>query len=783
MKSFEEKIYPNARKKPKDINDYYTYCYEDIYPSYDSLYLKKTKFDNDNYFTSLNNDDPDCDLEEPRFPKTPSKLRTVKIPLDNIIMRKDDLKIIFDAVNRTNQIVIHVYMFIRLYLLDKYNGGKQIPNIDRDFMAAAIRTISAVKKAGPPVKGENLKLTNKLKEFYDSTYKHLGYKNKIDGTNLSHILDTVETDIITNIENNIKLNFFKYVKQFVNVFFKSKFKDMIEKADKKDKVDLKKVLDKDLSEIKQDLINNTSISNPKYHKWIKKHRSNVFPNEYKNSYEFDIIHYPQKYLKNMIYMCIEIEKKGGKSFQFFPMRSEAVPKYIPIDTGALIDLFIEKDKNEFNNNISKYKDPLWDNFFQTCNPIFNQKQYTFDHRILTDGFTVSIQMINRDMIDDVQQEKDNRKIARQNAKKENKNLTQKEIDKRRKQKAQDKKDKLMKIKLEEKMEKDRKKLEYNNLSKDEQKKIRERLAKEEEIKKIMRYIEFPYLEELNESEYLNLMVKDHWVVCDPGKRFLVYMKSKDGRYLRYSNAQHLRKTKRIKYRILIQNYKNKNDITEIEKELTNYNSKSCIYETFKSYVKKKNAINKKLLPKYEAKIFRQYKWYGFLNRKRAETDLIRKIKKTFGKKNGQAPTIIYGDWSIGQQMKHMISTPNLSLKHKIGEHFKVYSIDEHRTSCLSSKSEEGQIEKTVNLYLPDPKNKEVVRKMHSILTYKMSNKRIGCINRDKNAVNNMITITTQFLKDRSRPERFKRSVKLDDLINNKKERDQEFIPKESIKLY
>jgi hypothetical protein len=67
----------------------------------------------------------------------------------------------------------------------------------------------------------------------------------------------------------------------------------------------------------------------------------------------------------------------------------------------------------------------------------------------------------------------------------------------------------------------------------------------------MQYIEFPYLEELNESEYLNLKVKEHWVVCDSGKRFLVYMKSKDGRYLRYSNAQHLRKTKRIKYRTIV----------------------------------------------------------------------------------------------------------------------------------------------------------------------------------------------------------------------------------------
>ena len=280
-----------------------------------------------------------------------------------------------------------------------------------------------------------------------------------------------------------------------------------------------------------------------------------------------------------------------------------------------------------------------------------------------------------------------------------------------------------------------------------------------------------------------MLVDNNWIVCDPGKRFLVYMKSKDGKYFKYSNAQHLRRTKRIKYRRLIQNYKDKNNITEIEKELINYNSKSCIYEKFKSYVKKKNIVNKKLYKKYEADIFRKYQWYGYINRKRAETDLVRQIKRKFETEDKKEITIVYGDWSTGQQMRHMISTPNLGLKKKLGEYFNIYSIDEHRTSCLSSKSEDGKVEKTVNMYLPDPKNKQIVRKMHSILTYQMGNKRTGCINRDKNAVNNMITITTQFLKDRSRPERFKRSVKLDDLINNKKERDQEFIPEESIKLY
>jgi len=162
-------------------------------------------------------------------------------------------------------------------------------------------------------------------------------------------------------------------------------------------------------------------------------------------------------------------------------------------------------------------------------------------------------------------------------------------------------------------------------------------------------------------------------------------------------------------------------------------------------------VNEILLPAYQNDIFRKYKWYGYINRQKAEAKLIEAIKDKFG----ENVTIVYGDWSIGQQMRNFISTPNLRLKRKVAEHFQVYNIDEYRTSCINCKT----LERNENMYLPDKKG--VYRKMHSILTYQMSNKRRGCINRDNNAVNNMITITEQFIKDRTRPKVFVRGVKED----------------------
>lgn len=43
---------------------------------------------------------------------------------------------------------------------------------------------------------------------------------------------------------------------------------------------------------------------------------------------------------------------------------------------------------------------------------------------------------------------------------------------------------------------------------------------------------------------------------------------------------------------------------------------------------------------------------------------------------------------------------------------------------------------------------------------------MGCINRDKNAVNNMVKIVNSFLKDKTRPEKFRRDYKFPEKIKD-----------------
>jgi hypothetical protein len=608
--------------------------------------------------------------------KPPDKYRTIKCSFKTIYKQDFNTNKLFDACFRTHQIVIHTYQFLRLWILDKYhNNNKNIPNITDDTIKMAFKSL--IKESqGPKPKGSNLEIYNEFIKLYNDQYKLLNYDIKLDGKNLSQILCYMSIDMITNIENNIKLHFVKYLNRFVNSSFKLINNELLEKCEKGTKTKLRKELNKDLYEIKQDLINNTLKSNVKYHEWINTHKVNIFPTEYTNSYEFDIQNNCQNYLKGMIYMCLEIEKLNTKSFQFFPLRNDIIMKYIPIDTKSLIELFIDEDKNNYLTNIETKKDEIWSKFFNLDNSVFKQKNYRFDYRISTDCFATSIQLIHKDFIEKEMNKKNNMKVKKKEMKDNTKDMTQQEKEEYKKNQLKLKKDNEVKIKLEKKLKKDKEKEEYKKLSKTEKASLKE--SKKKEIK-VDKYIEFPYLEELNNDQYNNLKNNNNWIVCDPGKKSLFYMMNQDGKTLNYTNRCHVNKTRRIKYQKLLHNYRDKNNITTIENILSGYNSKSCIIDNFKNFINKKNELNKQLLDMYKEDIFRKYKWYGYINRKKAETDLVRDIKDNFGKDI----TIIMGDWSdklksTPSRIKYM-TTPNLGLKRKINEYLDVYNIDEFRT--------------------------------------------------------------------------------------------------------
>ena len=637
--------------------------------------------------------------------KPPDKYRCIKLPIQKII--KSDLPIdvlerINDAVSRTNTITTNSYFLLRLWVLQKYHNNQEIPIITEDTIRMSMKSLVKAS-AGPKPKGNNLAL---LQEFQNTGNSIFTLQ---DGKNLSAILDYYATTMITAIENNIKMHFIDYIKRFVNSYFKNIYQNELQNKE------FKKQFYKELQQVKNDIINDAEIltCDEKYHTWLNANRYKIVPKNYDTSYFYDIKINPQKYLKHMIFMNLQLEEANTKMFQFFPLQTHLIPRHIQIDTKSLVELLIDTDKKQYFDNIETNKEKLWNTFFK----LHHMNKYVFDYTIITDGYSVSLRFLHTDFVNEERIKKDKMK----NGKKLMKGLTEEEKE----------------------IKKQEKQVQQNKL-KEENRKRRELEKKEKKETKKEVLHEFPYIDEVSKD-----FLDGKHLFIDPGKRSLLTMMDDDGNYFSYTNKQRIKETKRIKYSSLLKNYKDKQHITEIENTLSLFNSKTCDIEKFKEYIKEKLKVNDAIATLYQDEKFRKYKWYSYINTKRTEDNMVNKIENKYGKDI----KIIIGDWSIGKQMRNFISTPNLAIKRKLNTRFEVYNIDEFRTSCLNYKTEEL----CNNLYLPDKKNIE--RKMHAILTFKMENKRKGCINRDKNGCKNIQKVFNHYIETGERPEKYKRDYK------------------------
>ncbi len=625
------------------------------------------------------------------YKKPPDKYRCIKLPFNKIIKDKDIIEKVFDCVIRTNKITIKTYQLLRLWILDRYHTTSNIPLITEDVIKMAQKSLLE-KSSGPKPKGKNLELYNEFLHYHNFSLEK--------GTNLSQILGYNATSILTAIENNIKCHYFDYIRRFINSYFKNKYKEEI-----KDK-NFKKVLFTELKKLKNDIINNTNTSDIKYKKWLEENRYKIIPEEcHKNGYYYDIQIEPQKYLKNMIWINIELEKIDGKMFQFMPLRTDIIPKFIPIDTKTLIEIFVDKNKNNYLKDIENTKYELWNKYFNINVRLNN---YVFNYTIITDCYSASIRYIHKKNIEEENNKKYKMKLARN---------------------------------------------EYKGLNKEEKEKLKNKKKEEYKINFLepkiknvrIDYVEFPYIDEINKED-----LEGKFIFCDPGKRDLLNMIDENDNRFTYSNKQRVKETKRLEYQRLIKNLKDNLNICEIENKLSKYNSKTCDLHKFKEYIEEKNKINNLLFKLYENEKFRQYKWYSYINRKRCEDNMLNKIENKYGKDL----TIIIGDWCIQKQMRNFISTPNISIKRKLKERFNVFNIDEYRTSCIHHKTEE----KVDNLYVTDKLNK--TRKLHSVLTYKMENTRKGCINRDYNGCINIRKLFSYYIENKERPQIYNRGTKI-----------------------
>ena len=317
-----------------------------------------------------------------------SAYKTFKIPLKTILLNRDTIQpVINHLVFEMNDLVIHTYQFIRLYVLDKYTKNQPLPTIDETFILYCIKTLGTRDNRGK--KGKDTELLETLDVFYKTEYQPLLNHEKTNLKNTTFLLPYLATQIHTSLHNNFQEHFIQHFLRFIN-----KTTNQITE----DKSILFQFKNKCLSLDETDIV---------FDDWKKIHLPNILPTEIKKTIHYDIKVRPFEYLKGILYMNSILEKQESKLFQPLSLRNNIIPKHIILDTASIINLFCpEKDKDgnktkkgELLSNVKDNQNEIWINFLDIKNKIFKNKHYQFHNQIQTDGISCSLLFIRKDLKD------------------------------------------------------------------------------------------------------------------------------------------------------------------------------------------------------------------------------------------------------------------------------------------------------------------------------------------------------------------------------------------------
>jgi len=317
-----------------------------------------------------------------------SAYKTFKISLKTILLNCDTiLPVINNLVFEMNDLVIHTYQFIRLYVLNCYTNNQPLPTLDETFILYCIKSLGIRDNRGK--KSKDTELLEKLEKFYKTDYQPLLNHIKTNLKNTTFLLPYLATQIHTSLHNNFQEHFIQHFLRFINKTTNEITED-------------KAVL----FQFKKHLLE-LNETDKMFDNWKNMHISNILPKDVKKSIHYDVKAKPFDYLKGMLYMNSVLEKQESKLFQPLPLRNNIIPKHIIIDTASLINLFCpEKDKDgnkvkkgELLSNVKDNQNEVWCNFLDLKNKIFKNKYYQFQNQIQTDGISCCLLFIRKDLKD------------------------------------------------------------------------------------------------------------------------------------------------------------------------------------------------------------------------------------------------------------------------------------------------------------------------------------------------------------------------------------------------
>jgi len=647
-------------------------------------------------------------------------MKTNKDNINNVLRNNDIKPIIMDLVNRTNKIVIHTYQFLKLYCINRLKNKKSLPIIDKNFICDIFKVITKRDDNRGGYLPENM--PNKLKKLVKFHTKH--YLNTcidddiVKYDKLSYVLPYEAIDMVTNINNNIQEHFISHLNKYINIEFNLKERLSEITKNTKDKTQRKilhkKVYD-EINLIKKDMMSfKKRKSDPKYHKWIKEKRKKIYGEKTrlaKDNVAYDIKVRPQFYLKGMFYINSKFEKYNKKilgenirleNLGLSPIKEIRLFNVLPLRTN-IIGKHIVIDTCALISNFLG-KESTTPHFINFKN---NNNQYNLWNRF----FKLSKRTFKKGKY------KFNHMIRT---------------------------DGISLCALFVRIDK------YGNF-----------LPKK--FKDCKKCDNTDYIEKTKITEEM----KNKRIVCaDPGCSDLIYCgsKNKDGKLetFRYTQNQRRKEIGTKKYNKIIEKVNNdtkirNKSIKKFESKLSDYNSKTCKYNTFKEYLIQKNKTNRLLYSHYEQEFFRKFKLNRFTNTQKSESKMIKNFSKKFG---GPKDTIfIIGDYDKGSyHMKGLEPSICKSFRKLFKDaEYETYLVNEYKTSKISNCCH-TELEKFMIRPSKKPKYNRT-ELCHGLLRCQSVKPKCEIIhNRDKNAVQNMLEIVSHVFQKGKRPSIFRRAV-------------------------
>lgn len=623
--------------------------------------------------------------------KPPEFFKSTKTSLKSILKHPEiNTKKINDVVIKAHKIVIHTLQFLKIYILHHYQTySHTIPTIDKVLILNVMKVVCGEKHTnqGRLPKKETLELIENLTSFYTQHYKPYTQPEQLDYEYMSNVLSYLCDDIITMYENNIQLHYVDYVERFVNVVWKKNM--LVEKIrkmfhTKKERDARIRLLEKELRKIKNDLLN--VDNNIEY--TSQPHYHNWITQQKKC-----ILPIKDKFQKQSIYYDLKC-----KPMDYFPCMIAMMKR-------------VENDDESISN-------------------VFPLRSSISPGYIRLDTITLVYLLLRKeqgkksDFSNQGNTKKYEDKIWKFFFRTENKVFHKTDFSFHHMISTDGVGVSILFIRVDL---------------------VGKRLpsAKKGASKEL-------YIDELN--DYSTLQNKKI-VAVDPGKEDLIYCvddASKDANVFRYSQNQRRKETKMKKYNNIILGMKTNKiqgkSVIEYETELSLYNRKTLCIDKFKAYINEKNRINHILFDFYAKHLFRKLKFGRHINIKRNEQKMISDFRKMYG--NPDEVVICIGDWEQRQQMKYKEPTLGIGMRSLLRKNnYKVYLVDEFRSSCKCSKCDGGVCEKFMVRENPKP-NKDDMRLVHGLLRCKSG---CGSWNRDRNGSSNIYKIAYQAIHKLERP--------------------------------